>query len=180
MGKGKSDLSLRRIHEIRGYSGRYGNCSHGNHGIVQMIWQEAVVIWRYFTIWDFLVNPSAAPCNGNIADGRIKGGYLFGRIRYFTIQGVLVSPSAVLCNGNIADGQLKWRCPFEGWGFRGIWRGTRPGLFRLRLSVTKLRELIAERHHYCREFWGINDFILRNWGVCVDTIFGHVSRTGRV
>jgi len=22
----------------------------------------------------------------------------------------------------------------------------------------------VERHHYCREFWSINDFILRNWG----------------
>jgi len=32
-GRGKFDLSLRRIREIRGYSGRYGNCSHGNHGI---------------------------------------------------------------------------------------------------------------------------------------------------
>ena len=30
MGKGKFDLSLRRIREIRGYSGRYGNCLHGN------------------------------------------------------------------------------------------------------------------------------------------------------
>jgi len=26
-----------------------------------------------------------------------------------------------------------------------------------------------------REFRGINDFILQNWGACVDTIFGHVS-----
>jgi len=32
-----------------------------------------------------------------------------------------------------------------------------------------------ERHHYCREFWSINDFILRNWRACVDTVFGHVS-----
>jgi len=35
--KGKSDLSLCRIREIRGWSGRYGNCSHGNQGIVQVI-----------------------------------------------------------------------------------------------------------------------------------------------
>jgi len=48
MGKGKSDLSLRRIREIRGYSGRYSNCSHGNQGIVQAIWQEAVVICARF------------------------------------------------------------------------------------------------------------------------------------
>ena len=63
---------------------------------------------------DFLVNPSAAPCNGNIAEGRINGGYPFGRIRYFTVQGVLVSPSAVLYNINIADGRLKWICLFGG------------------------------------------------------------------
>jgi len=60
---------------------------------------------------DFLVGPSAAPCNGNIADGRIKWRYLFGRIRCFAVQDVLVSPSAILCKGNIADGCLKWRCP---------------------------------------------------------------------
>jgi len=63
-------------------------------------------------VQDFLVGPSAASCNGNIADGRIKWGYPFGRIRYFSEQDVLVSPSAGLCNGNIADGRLKWRCPF--------------------------------------------------------------------
>ena len=107
MGKGKSDLSIRRIREIRGYSGRYGNCSHGNQGIVQAIWQEAVVVWRYFTVQDFLVGPSAAPCNGNIADGRMKWKYPFGRIRCFTEQDVLVSPSASFYNGNIADGRLK-------------------------------------------------------------------------
>ena len=60
---------------------------------------------------DLLVGPSAAPCNGNIADGQIKWGYPFGRIRYFAEQDVLVSPSVGLCNGNIADGRLKWRCP---------------------------------------------------------------------
>jgi len=30
------------------------------------------MIWRYFTVRDFLVDPSAVPSNGNIADGRIK------------------------------------------------------------------------------------------------------------
>ena len=108
MGKGRYDLSLRRIREIRGYSGRYGNCSHGNQGIAQVICQEAVVIWRYFTVQDFLVGPSAAPCNGNIADGRIRWRYPFGRI----VQVVLVRPSAALYNGNIADGRLMRRCPF--------------------------------------------------------------------
>ena len=61
---------------------------------------------------DFLVGSSAAPCNGNIADGRIKWGYPFGWIRYFTEQDDLVSPSVDLCNGNIADRRLRWRCPF--------------------------------------------------------------------
>ena len=60
---------------------------------------------------DLLVGPSATPCNGNIADGQIKWGYPFERIRYFTEQDVLISPSADLCNSNIADGRLKWRCP---------------------------------------------------------------------
>jgi len=35
--RGISDLSLCRICEIRGCSGGYGNCSHGNQGIVQVI-----------------------------------------------------------------------------------------------------------------------------------------------
>jgi len=65
-------------------------------------------------------------------------------------------------------------------GFRGICGGIEPRLFRLRLSVTKMGELIAERHHYCREFRSINDFILQNWGACVDTVFGHVPEIGRV
>jgi len=59
---------------------------------------------------DFMVGPSAAPFNGNIADGRMKWRYPFGRIRYFTEQNVLANPSAGLCNSNIADGRLKWRC----------------------------------------------------------------------
>jgi len=37
-----------------------------------------------------------------------------------------------------------------------------------------------KRHHYCREFRSIDDFILRNWGACVDTVFGHVSMIGKV
>ena len=61
---------------------------------------------------DFLIGPSAAPCNGYIADERIKWRYPFGRIRYFTKQNILVSPSAGLCNDNIADGRIEWKCPF--------------------------------------------------------------------
>jgi len=41
--------------------------------------------------------------------------------------------------------------------------------------ITKLGEVIAERRHYWREFQSINDFILQNWGACVDTVFGHVN-----
>jgi len=61
---------------------------------------------------DFLVGPSVAPCNGNIADGRIKWRRPFGKLRYFTMRDFLVSPSAVPYNGNIADGRLKWICLF--------------------------------------------------------------------
>jgi len=62
---------------------------------------------------------------------------------------------------------------------RGICGRIGSKLFRFRLSVAKLGELIVERYHYCREFWSINDFILRNLGACVDTVFGHVPRIGR-
>ena len=41
--------------------------------------------------------------------------------------------------------------------------------------ITKLGEVIVEWCHYWREFWSTNDFILWNWGACVDTVFGHVS-----
>ena len=37
---------------------------------------------------------------------------------------------------------------------------------------------MEKRHHYCREFRSINS-ILRNWGACVDTVFGHVSIIGK-
>ena len=61
---------------------------------------------------DLLVDSSAVPCNGNIADGQIKWRCRFGRLRYFTVRDFLVGPSAVPCNGNIADVRLKWKCPF--------------------------------------------------------------------
>jgi len=81
------------------------------------------------------------------------------------VQDLLVSPSTVPSNGNIADGRIKWRDlvwkveEFEEYARKSgrscsvFWR-----------TVTKLGELIVERHHYCREFRSINDFILRNWG----------------
>ena len=47
-GKGKFDLSLRRIREIREYLSGYGNYSHDNQGIAQVIWQEAVMILEIF------------------------------------------------------------------------------------------------------------------------------------
>ena len=37
MSRGIFDLSLCRIREIRGCSDGYGNCSHDNQGIVQVI-----------------------------------------------------------------------------------------------------------------------------------------------
>jgi len=55
-------------------------------------------------------------------------------------------------------------------------RAERPGWGCLDLVINYQSEgVIAERRHYWREFWSINDFILRNWGAWVDTIFGHVS-----
>jgi len=46
--RGIFDLSLYRIRKIRGCSGGYGNCSHGNQGIVQVILQQAVMILKIF------------------------------------------------------------------------------------------------------------------------------------
>ena len=71
-GQGQIWLISCRIREIRGYSSGYGNCSHSNQGIAQVIWQQVVIIWRYFTVQDLLVGPSAVLSNSNIADGRIK------------------------------------------------------------------------------------------------------------
>ena len=129
---------------------------------------------------DLLVGPSAASCNGNIADGRITWRCPFGRLRCFVVRDFLIGPSVVPCNGNIVDGRLKWRCSFGKLRDSRNLRNVGSRLFRFRLSVAKLGELIAERHHYCREFWSIKGFILRNWGACVDTVFGHVPRIGRV
>ena len=125
---------------------------------------------------DFLVGPSAAPCNGNIADERIEWRYPLEKIRHVTVRDVLVSPSAAFCNGNIDDGRLKWRCPF------GKLRISRD-LQKNRIRVVQIEVVgyqdgsinYGNRHHYCREFRSINDLILRNWGACVDTVFGHVS-----
>ena len=53
-------------------------------------------------------------------------------------------------------------------------------MFGLRLSVARLGALIAKkRRRCCREFRSINDSILRNWGACVDTVFGHVFIIGK-
>ena len=58
---------------------------------------------------DLLVGPSAARCNGNVADERIKWICPFGKLRYFAVRDFLIGPSVVPCNGNIADGRIKWR-----------------------------------------------------------------------
>jgi len=95
------------------------------------------------------------------------------------MRNFLIGPSAAPCNSNVADGQLKWRCPFGKLRNSRNLREIGPRLFRFMLSVTELGELIAERHHYCREFQSINDFILRNWGhvltLFLDTCPGSVE-----
>ena len=102
-----------------------------------MIRQEAVIIQRYFTVWDLLVGSSAAPCNSNIADGRIKWICPFERLRYFAGRDFLIGPSVAPCNGNITDGRLKWRCPFGKLRNSRNLRKVGPRLFRFRLSVAK-------------------------------------------
>jgi len=96
------------------------------------------------------------------------------------VRDFLVGPAAAPSNGSIADGRIKRRCPvWEVNEFEGS-AENRARVVRFQRLVTKSRGLIAKRHHYCREFRSIDDFILRNWGACVDTVFGHVPRIGRV
>ena len=92
----------------------------------------------------------------------------------------LIGPSVAPCNGNVADGRLKLGCPFGKLRNSRNLRKNRAKIVQIKAIGYQLEELIAERHHYCREFRSINDFILRNWGACVDTVFGHISRIGRM
>ena len=98
-------------------------------------------------------------------------GISVGRIRYFTKRIVLISPSAGLCNDNIADGRIEWKCPFGRLRISRDIRRNQTRVVQIKAVGYQIEELIAERHHYCREFWSINDFILQNWGACVDTVF---------
>ena len=92
----------------------------------------------------------------------------------------LVGPSAAPSNGNIADGRIWWRCP--DWEVEKFEEYADESGQNCSISTVGYQKasLLAKRHHYCREFRSINDFILRNWGACVDTVFGHVPRIGRV
>ena len=96
-------------------------------------------------------------------------GHDFGR--YFTVQDRLVGPSAVLSNGNIADERMSGEIRLESLRNSRNLRENRAKVVQIWWLITRLGEVIAERRHYCREFWSINDFILRNWGACVDTVF---------
>jgi len=92
------------------------------------------------------------------------------------MQDLLVSPSAAPSNGNIADGRIRWDVQFRRLRNSRNLQKNRARVVRLQRSIAKLGELIVERHHYCREFQSINDFILRNWGACVDAVLGRVLR----
>jgi len=61
MSGGIFDLSLRRIHEIWGCSDGYGNYSHDNQGIVQVIWWQVIMILRIFHCAQYF-NKSLAAC----------------------------------------------------------------------------------------------------------------------
>ena len=95
--------------------------------------------------------------------------------RYFTVQDCLVGPSVVFSNGNIAGECISGDIRFERLRNLRNLQENRAKVVQIWRLITKLGEVIAERRHYCREFRSINDFILWNWGACVDTIFGRVS-----
>jgi len=87
------------------------------------------------------------------------------------MQDRLVGPSTVFSNGNIAVECISGEIRFE--RLRNS-RNLQENRAKV-VHITKLGEIIMERRHYYREFRSINDFILQNWGACVDTVFGHVS-----
>ena len=87
------------------------------------------------------------------------------------MQDRLVGSSAVFSNGNIADKRISGEVRFERLRNSRNLQENRAKVVQIWRLITKVGEVIAERSHYCREFRSINDFILRNWGPCVDTIF---------
>ena len=90
---------------------------------------------------------------------------------------VLISTSADLRNGNIADVRLRRKCPFRKLRISRNMQKNRIRVVQIEVVGYQIRSInCGKRHHYCREFRSIDDFILQNWGACVDTIFGHVSR----
>jgi len=94
---------------------------------------------------------------------------------------ILVSPSANLGNGNIADVRLKRKCSFVKLRILRDLQKNRVRVVQIEVVGYRVRSInCGKRHHYCREFRSINDFILQNWGACVDTVLGHVSMFGRV
>ena len=94
--------------------------------------------------------------------------------RYLTMQDLLVGSSAVFSNRNVVDERILGRFGSRSWEIRSTCWKTWLRLFDLVINY-RPEGIIAERHHYWGEFRSINDFILRNWGACVDTVFGHVS-----
>ena len=61
--------------------------------------------WRYFTVRDFLVGPSAASSNGHIADGRIKWGCTLSGLGGWEILGVCerIGPRLFGFNGRLPN-----------------------------------------------------------------------------
>ena len=91
------------------------------------------------------------------------------------MQDRLVGPSAIFSNGNIADERISGEVRFERLRNLRNLQENRAKVVQIWRLITKLGEVIAKRRHYCREFWSINDFILRNWGHVLTPFFGHVS-----
>ena len=60
MSGGIFDLSPYRIHEIRGCLEGYGNCSHDNQGIVQVIQWQVIMILRIFHCVQYFSKSMAA------------------------------------------------------------------------------------------------------------------------
>jgi len=67
-------------------------------------------------------------------------------------------------NGNIPDEHISGEVQFKRLRNSRNLQENRAKVVQIWRLITKLGEVIEERHHYCREFQSINDFILRKLG----------------
>ena len=68
-------------------------------------------------------------------------------------------------------------CPFRKLEISRNLRRIRIRIVQIEVVGSQIRSInCGEGIITAENFGALNSFILRNWGACVDTVFGHVSR----